>query len=132
MSWFTEQRAFMKIGELCQKIAIVFQNTTHQKRKFFKVRLEKQETLLDESEYLDKYFKGSSVNEINAVVEVANHNFEQYEKEMSRYRAFEEMRCPIGMNIMVNPVITECGHTFEELHLFFHLQASGLCPICRR
>ena len=42
-----------------------------------------------------------------------------------------EFKCPISMDFMRNPVILECGHTFDEPSLKQWLQSTQDCPTCR-
>ena len=43
----------------------------------------------------------------------------------------QEFLCPISMNVMENPVVIDCGHTFDKEGLETWLRSSNLCPTCR-
>lgn len=43
----------------------------------------------------------------------------------------ENFYCPINYTVMTQPVITNCGHTFEEASLEAWLQIRPECPLCR-
>lgn len=42
-----------------------------------------------------------------------------------------EFTCPISMDIMTDPVIVQCGHTFDKESLENWLRSNSVCPTCR-
>lgn len=42
----------------------------------------------------------------------------------------EELACPICMELLTDPFVTACGHTFCYACLARHLQSSSVCPSC--
>lgn len=42
-----------------------------------------------------------------------------------------EFTCPISMDIMNDPVIIQCGHTFDRQSLDIWLDSNSVCPTCR-
>ncbi len=43
----------------------------------------------------------------------------------------DEFKCNLSLGIMTNPVILECGHTFERDILESTLKSQASCPYCR-
>lgn len=43
-----------------------------------------------------------------------------------------EFKCPISLSIMTDPVVLECGHTFDRDSLMEWLKTSNGCPTCRK
>lgn len=41
-------------------------------------------------------------------------------------------QCPILLDDIVKPIVTSCGHTFEETAIVPWLTTSNLCPVCKR
>ena len=47
-------------------------------------------------------------------------------------QADEMFICPISQAIMEEPMITSCGHTFEESYAKQWLEKNNYCPICKQ
>lgn len=43
----------------------------------------------------------------------------------------DDLCCPITFDPMKDPVITQCGHTFERTSLEEYMTKKNICPICR-
>ena len=58
------------------------------------------------------------------------------EKEIGDIKASrrEDLLCPIGQEIMFDPVTIECGHAFERYNILKHFSLStfSTCPTCRK
>ncbi len=53
-------------------------------------------------------------------------------KNESEYN--NDILCPISHDVMINPVITSCGHIFDKKNLLkhFYMTKKMVCPICRQ
>jgi len=51
--------------------------------------------------------------------------------EVSSRSVPNEFKCPISFEIMEDPVITKCSHTFDRASIITWLSRNPLCPICR-
>ena len=40
--------------------------------------------------------------------------------------------CPITMNVMKDPVVSNCGHTYEKEAIEAWMQSKEICPICKK
>ena len=39
--------------------------------------------------------------------------------------------CPISLELINNPFITNCGHTYDKSSIDTHLEKEDFCPLCR-
>jgi hypothetical protein len=45
--------------------------------------------------------------------------------------AEQELKCPISLEVMTEPVTAPCGHSFEKVNIYQQLQIKKECPMCR-
>ena len=67
---------------------------------------------------------------IDIYCDLTKQNNKKQKKKMSS-QVPQEFLCPISMNVMVNPVVIDCGHSFDKEGLETWLRSSNLCPTCR-
>lgn len=70
-----------------------------------------------------------------AITKSPKTRIQRLEQEIRDLKASrrKELLCPIGYEIMFDPVTIECGHAFERYNILKHLSLStfGKCPTCR-
>ena len=75
-----------------------------------------------------EYDLKSDIN-INNLDKLLTLEFEG-EKEMEK-NDMQDIACPISLDYMDEPIITNCGHVFCKNNIKFLLASTGSCPMCR-
>jgi hypothetical protein len=44
---------------------------------------------------------------------------------------FENIKCIISYNIMIEPILLSCGHTFDKIYLIKNMMYRNTCPLCK-
>jgi hypothetical protein len=95
---------------------------------------------IDDEKHLQKWENGKLKNtiEFNIDIDIDLDCFEKFlalsiddDDSLSR-NEFCELRCPISLDCMDEPVITNCGHVFSKSSLKGLMRNTRKCPLCRQ
>ncbi len=73
----------------------------------------------------------SNINNINDLEELLKNNIEENTDDLEEFEK-EDIKCPISLSLMVDPIVTSCNHAFCRIHLenYFNKYNKN-CPVCR-